>query len=64
MPRPMGILRAIGTHFRGRIISGLLILLPLGATYLIIKFVFDLIDPPSCSSSMGLREGTFPELAW
>ena len=46
MPRPMGILRSIGGHFRGRIIGGLLILLPLGATYLIIKFVFDLIDPP------------------
>lgn len=46
MPRPAGILRGIGSHFRGRIISGLLILLPLGATYLIIKFVFDLIDPP------------------
>ena len=46
MPGPMGILRGIGGHFRGRIISGLLILLPLGATYLIIKFVFDLIDPP------------------
>ena len=42
----MGILRSIGGHFRGRIISGLLILLPLAATYLIIKFVFDLIDPP------------------
>ena len=46
MPRPAGIFRSIGGHFRGRIISGLLILLPLGATYLIIKFVFDLIDPP------------------
>ncbi len=42
----MGILKSIGGHFRGRIISGLLILLPLAATYLIIKFVFDLIDPP------------------
>ena len=46
MPRPAGILRSIGGHFRGRIVSGLLILLPLAATYLIIKFVFDLIDPP------------------
>ena len=46
MPRPAGILRFIGGHIRGRIIAGLLILLPLGATYLIIKFVFDLIDPP------------------
>ncbi len=42
----MGILRSIGGHFRGRIISGLLILLPLAATYLVIRFVFDLIDPP------------------
>ena len=46
MPSPARILRSIGGHFRGKIISGLLILLPLGATYLIIKFVFDLIDPP------------------
>ena len=46
MPRPTRLLRVIGGHFRGTIISGLLILLPLGATYLIIKFVFDLIDPP------------------
>ena len=46
MPRPAGILKFIGSHIRGRMIAGLLILLPLGATYLIIKFVFDLIDPP------------------
>ena len=46
MPRPAGILKFVGGHIRGRIIAGLLILLPLGATYLIIKFVFDLIDPP------------------
>lgn len=46
MPRPAGILSKIGGHFRGRIISGLLILLPLVATYLIIKFFLDLIDTP------------------
>ena len=46
MARPAGILRGIGSHFRGRIIAGLVILLPLGATYLILKFVFDIIDPP------------------
>ena len=27
-------------------LSGLLVVLPLGATYLIIKFLFDIIDPP------------------
>ena len=46
MSRPAGVIIAIGGHVRGRIISGLLVLLPLGATYLVLKFVFDLIDPP------------------
>jgi len=36
----------LGSHVRSRMISGLLVVLPLGATYLIIKFLFELIDPP------------------
>jgi len=39
-------MRTLGQHFRKHILSGLLVLLPLGATYLILKFLFDMIDPP------------------
>ena len=60
MPRPAGILRFIGGHIRGRIIAGLLILLPLGATYLIIKFVFDLIDPPLVQLIVGITGRHIP----
>ena len=36
----------IGNHFRGRLVAGLLLILPVGATYLVLKFLFDLIDQP------------------
>ena len=60
MPRPAGILKFIGSHIRGRIIAGLLILLPLGATYLIIKFIFDLIDPPLVQLIDGISDRHIP----
>ncbi len=60
MPSPAGILRSIGGHFRGKIISGLLILLPLGATYLIVKFVFDVIDPPLVQLIDGITDRHVP----
>ena len=46
MPRPASFIRPLGRHMRRRMVSGLLIVLPLAATYLIIKFIFDIIDPP------------------
>jgi uncharacterized membrane protein len=46
MSRPGAFLVLLGQHLRRRIFSGLLIVLPLAATYLVIKFVFDIIDPP------------------
>lgn len=39
-------MRRVPFHIRKNVLSGLLVLLPLGATYLILKFVFDIIDPP------------------
>ena len=36
----------IGNHFRGRLVAGLLLILPVGATYLVLKFLCDLIDQP------------------
>ena len=39
-------MRRLGRHVRSRMVSGLLVVLPLGATYLIIRFLFELIDPP------------------
>ncbi|MQF64538.1 DUF502 domain-containing protein [SAR202 cluster bacterium AC-409-J13_OGT_754m] len=36
----------LGNHFKGRFLAGLLIILPLGTTYLVLKFLFDLIDEP------------------
>ena len=39
-------MRTLGQHIRKHILSGLLVLLPLGATYLILRFLFDIIDPP------------------
>ena len=38
--------RRIGDHFRIRLVAGLLVILPLGATYLVLRFLFDLIDEP------------------
>ena len=35
---------SLGSHIRGSLISGLLLLLPIALTYLIIRFVFDLAD--------------------
>jgi len=39
-------MKFLGQHVRRRILSGLLVVLPLGATYLILKLLFDIIDPP------------------
>ena len=39
-------MRKIPLHIRKNVVSGILILLPLGATYLILKFLFDIIDLP------------------
>ncbi len=36
--------QSLGSHIRGSLISGLLLLLPVALTYLIIRFVFDLTD--------------------
>ena len=36
----------LGIHIKGRLLAGLLVILPLGATYLVLKFLFDLIDQP------------------
>jgi len=46
MVRPATVVKSLGQHTKRRMVSGLLVVLPLGATYLIIKFLFDLIDPP------------------
>ncbi|MQF69677.1 DUF502 domain-containing protein [SAR202 cluster bacterium AD-804-J14_MRT_500m] len=39
-------MRKIPLHIRKNVVSGILVLLPLGATYLILKFLFDIIDLP------------------
>ncbi|MBM3924430.1 MAG: DUF502 domain-containing protein [SAR202 cluster bacterium] len=44
-PRPTRAVGRMGNHIRERMVSGLLVILPLAATYLVLKFVFDLIDP-------------------
>ena len=36
--------RSIGSHFRRSLISGLLLLIPVALTYVIIRFLFDLVD--------------------
>lgn len=46
MLRPATFTKFLGQHVKSRMLSGLLVILPLGATYLIIKFLFDIIDPP------------------
>jgi uncharacterized membrane protein len=43
--RPPKLAVKMGNHVRERMVSGLLVILPLGATYLILQFVFNLIDP-------------------
>jgi uncharacterized membrane protein len=44
-PKPKKQAGRVGKHIRERMVSGLLVILPLGATYLVLKFIFDLIDP-------------------
>ena len=39
------VFKNLGQHFRRKIVSGFLILLPLMATILVMKFFFDIIDP-------------------
>ena len=36
--------RSIGSHFRRTLVSGLLLLIPVALTYVIIRFLFDLVD--------------------
>ena len=36
--------RSIGSHFRRSLVSGLLLLIPVALTYVIIRFLFDLVD--------------------
>ena len=38
-------LRKTGSHIRGTLIAGLLVIMPLAVTFLILKFVFDFFDP-------------------
>lgn len=41
--------RYLVQHLRSTILSGLIIVLPLAATYLVFQFLFDIIDPPISS---------------
>ena len=43
---PADFIRVAGRHMRRRMVSGLLIVLPLSATYLVTKFIYDIINPP------------------
>ena len=36
--------RSIGSHFRRSLVSGLLLLIPVALTYVILRFLFDLVD--------------------
>jgi len=38
-------LKATARHFRTTLIAGLLVIVPVGVTFLILKFVFDFLDP-------------------
>ena len=42
---PRQAFKSMGQHFRRKIVSGFLIVLPLMATILVMKFFFDIIDP-------------------
>lgn len=41
---PSGMRRALIRHFRRTLISGLLLLVPIALTYVIVLFLFDLVD--------------------
>ena len=36
--------RRLSAHLRGALVGGLLLIIPVALTYLIIKFIFDLVD--------------------
>lgn len=44
-PRPLRLLRRIAGHFQRTIVAGILVMLPIGITLLVLKFVFDLLTP-------------------
>ena len=44
-PRPFRLLRRIAGHFQRTIVAGILVMLPIGITILVLKFVFDLLTP-------------------
>lgn len=37
--------KALGKHFRTTLVAGLVVTIPLAATFLILKFIFDFLDP-------------------
>ena len=39
--RPLSAAKGFGGHFRGRIVAGLLLIIPLGLTYLVLRFLWD-----------------------
>lgn len=45
MITPGQVLGLVGQHFRSRLLSGLVIVIPMVATYVVLKFVFDILDP-------------------
>lgn len=44
-PRPWRWLRRIAGHFQRTLVAGVLVMLPIGITALVLKFVFDLLTP-------------------
>ena len=45
MITPGQVLGLVGQHFKSRLLSGLVIVIPVVATYVVLKFVFDILDP-------------------
>jgi uncharacterized membrane protein len=52
--------KILGQHFRRKIVSGFLIVLPLMATVLVMKFFFDIIDPIPRDFIQGIIGREFP----
>ena len=44
-PKVANTLRGVGRHIRTTMLAGLLLIVPVGITFLILKFIFDFFDP-------------------
>ena len=62
MPEPNHPWHKLGRHIRRKFVAGLIIVVPVAATVLIFKLIFDFLDPPLRDGLEWIVKQTFPGL--